>query len=139
MDGGDKVGRRRAARQTPVYTWGTMRRLAPCLLVPALVAAVGGCHGRAAAPPSPHAEIAVAVDNRNFLDMDVYIVRSGQRIRIGTVPGLSSRILMVRPEIVGLGTEVQFEVHPIGSAQNPISETITVHPGDVINLTIPPS
>jgi len=55
------------------------------------------------------------------------------------VPGLSSRILMVRPDLIGYGTELQFEVHPIGGRSNPISETITVHPGDVIHLTIPPT
>ena len=56
-----------------------------------------------------------------------------------SVPGLSSRILMVRPDLIGYGTELQFEVHPIGGRSNPISETITVHPGDVIHLTIPPT
>jgi hypothetical protein len=55
------------------------------------------------------------------------------------VPGLSSRILMVRPELVGYGTELRFELHPIGGRSNPISETITVRPGDVIQLRIPPN
>src|SRR6266571_2989384 len=99
------------------------------------------CSGSgAAAPPNPLAEVAITVENQNFLDMDVFIVRSGgDRVRIGMVPGLSSRILMVRPDVVGYGSEVRFEVHPIGGRGNPISETMTVHPGDVIHLTIPPS
>jgi hypothetical protein len=46
---------------------------------------------------------------------------------------------MVRPEMIGYGTELRFEVHPIGGRSNPITETMTVHPGDVIQLTIPPS
>jgi hypothetical protein len=107
--------------------------------VPALTLAAAGCHGRAAAPPNPQAEIAVTVNNENFLDMDVFIVRSGGgRIRIGMVPGLSSRILMVRPEFLPAMSEVRFEVHPIGSDAHPMSETILVRPGDVIHLTIPP-
>ena len=81
----------------------------------------------------------MTVDNQNFLDMDVFIIRSGQRLRLGMVPGLSSRMLMVRPELIGYGTEVQFELHPIGGRGNPLSETISVRPGDVIHLTIPPS
>jgi hypothetical protein len=111
-------------------------------LVPAVALALAlapACSRRPAAPLNPQAEIAVAVENQNFLDMDVFIIRSGQRIRIGQVPGLSSRILMVRPDLVGLGAEVRFEIHPIGGRMNPISETITVRPGDVIHLTIPPS
>ena len=46
---------------------------------------------------------------------------------------------MVKPELIGYGTEVQVEVHPIGGRGNPISETISVKPGDVIQLTIPPN
>ena len=112
--------------------------LAPLAVALALLATA--CHGRAAAPPNPMAEVAITVENQNFLDMDVFIVRSGgDRVRIGMVPGLSSRILMVRPDLVGYGSDVRFEVHPIGGRGNPISETMTVHPGDVIHLTIPPS
>ncbi|HMH83313.1 MAG TPA: hypothetical protein VK531_10615, partial [Gemmatimonadales bacterium] len=71
--------------------------------------------------------------------MNIFIIRGGQRLRLGMVPGLSSRTLMVRPEMIGYGTELRFEVHPIGGRSNPITETMTVHPGDVIQLTIPPS
>jgi hypothetical protein len=46
---------------------------------------------------------------------------------------------MVRPELIGYGLEVRFEVHPIGSRANPITETIAVRPGDVVHLTIPPN
>ena len=115
-----------------------MRALAAPALVVLAVAGMA-CHRPAAGSLNPRAEVAVTVDNQNFLDMDVFIVRSGQRIRLGTVPGLSSHILMVRPELIGYGTEVQFEVHPIGGRGNPLSETISVRPGDVINLTIPPN
>ncbi|HEY6157171.1 MAG TPA: hypothetical protein VIV88_06930 [Gemmatimonadales bacterium] len=104
-----------------------------------LVLLAGACHRPAAAPLNPRAEVAVTVDNQNFLDMDVFLIRGGQRVRLGMVPGLSTRILMVRPELIGYGTEVQFELHPIGGRGNPLSETISVRPGDVIHLTIPPS
>src|SRR5437773_9893881 len=110
-------------------------RACPLLLF-ALAAAA--CHRGAVAPIDPRAEVAVTVDNQNFLDMNVFIIRGGQRIRLGTVPGLSSRILMVRPELIGYGTEVQFELHPIGGRPNPVTETISLRPGDVIHLTIRP-
>lgn len=113
----------------------------PALLLLALATAAALTCGRrgGAAPPNPEAEVAVAVDNRNFLDMDVFIIRGGQRIRIGSVPGLTQRLLTLRPDMVGYGTELRFEVHPIGGGGNPISETITAHPGDVIHVTIPPT
>ena len=101
--------------------------------------AAPACHRGAVAPINPQAEVAVNVENQGFLDMNVYLIRSGQRIRIGTVPGLTTSILMVRPEYVGYGTELRFEVHPIGGRGNPISESVSVRPGDVIHLTIPPN
>jgi len=114
-----------------------MTRFAWC----AVALLVAGCahRPRAGAEPTPQAETAVKVENQNFLDMDIYVWRQGQRIRIGMVPGLSTRVLMLRPDIVGNISELQFEMHPIGARQNPISERITVHPGDVIELTIPPN
>ena len=104
-----------------------------------LIVLAGACHRPTAAPLNPRAEVAVTVENQNFLDMDVFLIRGGQRVRLGMVPGLSSHILMVRPELIGYGTEVQFELHPIGGRGNPLSETISVRPGDVIRLTIPPN
>ncbi|HEX2679986.1 MAG TPA: hypothetical protein VHQ03_01685 [Candidatus Dormibacteraeota bacterium] len=104
-----------------------------------LVGVAAACHRSTAPPFNPRAEVAVTVQNQNFLDMDVFVVRGAQRIRIGMVPGISTRILMVRPELVGLGAELRFEVHPIGGRGNPITETISVRPGDVVHLTIPPN
>jgi len=116
-----------------------MRRFPAVAFALVLTLPTAGCHRRDTTPATPLAEIAVTVENQNFLDMDVFVVRGGQRVRLGMVPGLTTRILMVRPDLVGYSAEVQFEVHPIGGRANPISETMTVRPGDVIHLTIPPS
>src|SRR6266516_3846491 len=78
-----------------------------------LVLLAGACHRPGAAPLNPRAEVAVTVENQNFLDMDVFLIQGGQRVRLGMVPGFSSRILMVRPELIGYGTEVRFELHTI--------------------------
>ena len=140
MDGGDKVGSGRAARQLRGYNCDMRAPGLPTHVHLAVALGAIACHGRPAAPPNPQAEIAVTVDNQNFTDMDVFIVRTcGERIRIGMVSGLTTRILMVRPDVIGNSTELRFEVHPIGARANPISETVTVRPGDVIHLTIPPN
>jgi hypothetical protein len=137
VGGGDKVGRRRAARQRPGHYIISVRRVLPVLALAVCIAA--GCSRRRTEPVNPQAETMLTVENQNFLDMDVFVVRGGQRIRLGMVPGLSSRILSLRPDLVGYGTELQIEVHPIGGRGNPITETISVHPGDVIRVTIPPT
>lgn len=94
---------------------------------------------KAGEEPSPRAEAAVQVENQNYLDVNVYVVRGGQRLRLGTVTGNSTRMFMLRPDMIGPGFEVQFEAHPIGGRTNPRSERIIVQPGDVVVLTIPPS
>src|SRR2546422_9342801 len=94
-----------------------------------LTLAAAACHRGAVAPINPQAEVAVTVDNQNFLDMDVFLIRGGQRVRLGMVPGLSSRILMVRPDLIGYGTELRVELHPIGGRANPDPETIPPRPG----------
>jgi hypothetical protein len=114
-----------------------MRALA--LPVALLGLAAAACHRPPVGPVNPQAEVAVSVDNQNFLDADVFIVRGAQRIRLGMVPGLSSRLLMVRPELIGYGQDVRFEVHRIGGRGDPLTETISVRPGDVVQLTIPPN
>src|SRR5207249_10022322 len=113
-----------------------MRRVVP--LAVGLLAA--GCH-HAAKPGSapPRAETAVKVQNQNYLDMDVFVVRGGQRIRLGLVTGLSTHLFMFRPEVVGTGTDLQFEFHPIGGRGNPRTGGTTGPPGGVLELTIPPA
>ena len=98
-----------------------------------------GCsHGARSGSPEPQARTTVKVDNRNFLDMNVFVLRFGQRIRLGTVTGLSSQVFTIPPDIVRSSPQLQFELHPIGGRTNPRTETITVQPGDEIELTIPP-
>ena len=87
---------------------------------------------------APRAETMVRVENQDFLDMNVYVVRSGQRIRLGNVSGLSTRVLPIPPSLVGGGAELRFLVDPVGSNRTPISHEIFVQPGDVVELLIPP-
>jgi hypothetical protein len=79
----------------------------------------------------------VEVRNQNFLDMTVYVWSGQQRVRIGTVTGLSTRTLdLPRNMVFGTAT-VRFEMNPIGSRERPISQEITVREGEQIILTIP--
>ncbi|OLD51550.1 MAG: hypothetical protein AUI63_00710 [Gemmatimonadetes bacterium 13_1_40CM_2_60_3] len=115
-------------------TGATMRS---ALLALALLSA--GCsHAVRSGPPEPRPQTTLKVDNQNFLDMVVYVLRAGQRIRLGTVTGLSSQVFTIPPDIVRSSPQLQFELHPIGGRGNPRSETISVQPGDEVVLTIPP-
>ena len=106
------------------------------LLALALLSA--GC-GRAfkSGPREPDPRTTLRVQNQNFLDMNVYVLRGGQRIRLGTVPGLSTEVFTI-PAYIVRSSPLQFEAHPIGGLANPRSETISVQPGEEIQITIPP-
>src|ERR671918_474899 len=113
------------------------RTFAPLGLV--LLAVACGRAAKTGDEPAPRAETAVKVENQNYLDMNVFVVRGGQRVRLGTVTGLSTQLFMLRPGMIGPAFDVQFEIHPIGGRGNSRSETISVHPGEVIERTTPPN
>jgi hypothetical protein len=106
------------------------------LFVLALLSAACSQAGRSGSP-EPQAQTTVRVQNQNFLDMNVYVLQGGQRIRLGTVPGLSTQVLTI-PAHIARSSALQFQVHPIGGRTNPRTETISVQPGDEVQLTIPP-
>jgi hypothetical protein len=106
----------------------------------ALALLSAGCaRGAVSAAPEPRPRTTVQVRNQNFQDMNVYLLAAGQRIRLGMVTGLSTQVFTLPDHIVRVASQLQFELHPIGGRRNPISETITVMPGDQVVLTIPPS
>lgn len=78
----------------------------------------------------------VQVDNQAFLDVSVYALRSGQRIRLGTVTGLSTRTFVIPRTLVG-GAAVSFQADFIGSRRAPVSEEMIIWAGDSVKLTIP--
>ncbi|MGK2934264.1 MAG: hypothetical protein ACSLFE_03350 [Gemmatimonadaceae bacterium] len=103
-----------------------------------------GATAAACAPRSTMEEIrtgtaaTVRVDNQAFLDVNVYLLRSGQRTRLGTVTALTTRTFVLPRSIVGTAVTVQFVASFIGSSRAPVSEEVVVWEGDEVELRIPP-
>ncbi|HEX5962430.1 MAG TPA: hypothetical protein VFY42_01795 [Gemmatimonadales bacterium] len=97
------------------------------------------CAGRSQdTAPEPTETAMVQVDNQGFTDMVVYAVNGGQKIRLGLATGHSSKSFTIPRYLVrGAGT-IRFLADPIGGNRAPISEEMTVQPGDLVTLTIPP-
>jgi hypothetical protein len=113
-----------------------VRAMSGALLALALLST--GCgHAFRSGPREPDPRTTLRVENQNFLDMNVYVLSGGQRIRLGTVPGLSTQVFTI-PAYIVRGAALQFAVHPIGGLANPRTETISAQPGEEIRLTIPP-
>lgn len=101
-----------------------------------------GC-GRPSSSTSPQASPAsstsLEVINRSSADMDVYVVRAGQRIPVGFAPGNETTRFVLSPgQVAGVGT-VQFQAVPRSGLARPIgSEPTPLRAGDTITLNIPP-
>jgi hypothetical protein len=84
------------------------------------------------------APTSVRVRNQGFLDVNVYAVRGGQRVRLGTVTGNSAQVLRIPDYLLSGTTPLRFIADPIGSQRQPTSEEIMVSPGDEVTIYVPP-
>ena len=96
-------------------------------------------HRAPAATAGPNAATFVDVDNQGWIDMDVYAISHGQRVRLGTAIGAKQTRFKIPSYLIATLTPLRFLADPIGGRRSPVSEEITVSPGDVIKLTIPPN
>ncbi len=78
------------------------------------------------------------VENRAFLDMTMYAIRSSQRIRLGIATGNTTTKLLIPSSLIGGTGALQFLANPIGGRRSPISQEISVSAGDEVTLMIPP-
>ena len=126
----------RVRSSTPPAIRTIMRRLLPALLLAAALA-VGAC-GSARPPEAGPPRTTVRVENRNFLDVRVYVTPpGGQRVRLGIVSGGASQVFEIPAYIVRSAPTLRFLADPIGSTQTAFSEEIAVIPGDEVSLIIP--
>jgi hypothetical protein len=116
-----------------------MNKTIKLLGVAALCAIFAACASLGKQQPSTENPTTLVVDNRNILDMNIYIIRDGgQRLRIGTATGLAKTKFTIPRGIVLGSTTVRFLADPIGGPRGPVSEEITMQEGDEVGLMLPP-
>lgn len=117
-----------------------MRPSARLLLLGLVLLVSAACGGaRRTAPGELQEETSLRVENQGFLDRVIYVVAGAQRVRLGQVNGNTTTTLRIPSQYIFGATQLQFIADPIGSNRAPISQAITVVPGDVVTLVIPPS
>ncbi|MBL8988490.1 MAG: hypothetical protein JNJ80_19615, partial [Gemmatimonadetes bacterium] len=62
-----------------------------------------------------------------------------RRVRLGTVTGNSTNRFTLPKYLIRTLTSLRFQADPIGSNRAPVSDEITVSPGDQVTLRIPPA
>lgn len=113
-----------------------------CLVLSAMVVALGGCASRNRAVHSAANDAAaqagsvdLVVRNNNFADMNVYAVSEGLATRVGTVTGLSSATFRLDPSFFPTD-QLRIVGTPIGGNGRASSGQLTVSGGQTIQFTI---
>jgi hypothetical protein len=107
-----------------------VRSLRSLLVATAIVYAGAGCWGhRKASSVEPAAPATLRVENRHWLDVDVYVVQSGHRSRLGTVTATSATSFVFPRSLVLQQAPIQLLAAPIGAPRSLVTETIVVRAG----------
>lgn len=77
----------------------------------------------------------LTVHNDFWLDVVIYVARSGARFRIGTVPGLGTETFRLSSALVPTQT-VQLLADPIGQSEGYLTDMINASPGQRIELKL---
>jgi hypothetical protein len=104
----------------------------------ALLVAACSHSKKPAAATEPQPVTTLRVENGNLADMKAYVVSNGQRSLLGLVSGGHTEVFTIPAIFVRTGSQLQFEFRPVNGGVNPVSQTITVNPGDQVRLGIAP-
>ncbi len=99
----------------------------------------GACTGTRQNQVQVGSPTTVQVENQSFLDVTVYVFEGGRRVRLGMVPGVSTRTLEIPERMIFGISLLRFQVDPLGSNRTPMSQEITVAPGQELRLVVPPT
>jgi hypothetical protein len=115
-------------------------RTAWALLLPPLVSLLlSGCASHHATTqttaPTVNTPVDLEVENHNWSDIVIYLVRGTQRQRLGMVNALSSTVFTFPYHRLGSSGDARFSAHAIGGSGY-TSESVLVQPGQSLKWTI---
>lgn len=119
----------------------TLERLMPALLRLSafLFILTTACHSGTPGNTTPADQTRVRIENRNSVDVDVYVHRSEGRVtRLGFAPAAQT-VTFALPTAVTAGTPwIQLEARPVrGGGETAVSEQFPVKQGDEITWSVP--
>ena len=77
------------------------------------------------------------VSNYNWMDVVVYAVQGGSRVRLGQVTTMSTANFRIPPRMLNNGVQtVRLMVDPVGSTQGWQSDGISVHAGQQVQFNV---
>jgi hypothetical protein len=126
---------RHSHRPEPTSPGRTPRR--PRLIPIAALVALGVIPAACAttgAPPEPVATL--VVENDSPMQVNIHAQREGTRIRVGTVPGITTREFPLRRDMLSPAGDLHLVIGPVGSPRSYPAMPINVRDGDTIELRV---
>ncbi|MCP3102851.1 hypothetical protein LZ198_28635 [Myxococcus sp. K15C18031901] len=120
-------------------------RLLPLVLWLGLAFACGGARGAQQGDTPPPPDTTVEVRSFKKVDVNLFVLSPTRRIRLGTVPGMTTRAFVVPPAALSDSGRVRFGIEVIGTyGANDIGserrfeseQELNVRPGDTLSLTV---
>lgn len=106
-----------------------------------LLAGAQGCVGRhTLQPPARKIDagdpIELAIDNRHWADVRVYVVHDGSTTRVGMVPASSAVTFPLPRYLIGQSGEIRLIADPVAAFQKLVSDVVVVKPGQQVVWTL---
>ncbi len=116
-----------------------MRTLRSALLLAAMSLAPAAACVRSSNTPAPEdAPTYLRVENQALSDATVYVWQSSSRLRLGRVSSLSTVTMRIPSSQIFGPTPLRFQLDFLAGNRTPLTESITVVPGDTVVLQVPP-
>lgn len=116
------------------------------LVLASFLASCGGAHAAASDPNRPPPpKTTVEVDSRKTVDVNLFVLNGTRRMRLGLVPGMSTRNFVIPADLVGTSERLRFAVEVIGTLGHKSigserafesEQELTARPGDELKLTL---
>ena len=78
----------------------------------------------------------LVVENNNWADMTMYLIRNGTRMRIGSVPSLGTERFVLSEAMIGGVGDIRILADPIGSSATWLSQPLVVMPGQEVRFRL---
>jgi hypothetical protein len=104
----------------------------------ALILLLGACSTKGAQNKATVLErqTRVEVTNHNWLDMRVYVVRAGNRFRLGTVSTMGTQVFQLPRAFSTYAGGLQLVADPIGSREFHMTQPLSIAPGQLVSFKI---